>query len=87
MKAGDEVAYTAAQQACTGLPDAARCRVPLIHRDGSEARCVLPASHQRDDSDHVDEHGHSAPVLVTQAAIEEARYVQAMRDAEEECRQ
>jgi hypothetical protein len=82
-KAGDEVARLDAEQARTGLSDAARCRVPLVHRDGSEARCVLRASHQRDDSDHVDEHGHTAPVLVTQATIEDARRVQALRDAGE----
>lgn len=56
-------------------PDESRCQVSLIHRDKSEARCVLHRGHQEDDSDHVDEHLCHAPVLVHQSSIEEVRRV------------
>ncbi len=48
-----------------------RCHVHLIHQDKSESRCVLDMSHLDDDSDHLDEHGHHAPVLVSKATIRE----------------
>lgn len=46
-----------------------RCAVHLVHQDKSESQCVLDASHLDDDSDHVDEHGHRAPVLVSKATV------------------
>jgi len=60
---------------------AERCRVHLIHPDESESRCVRPKSHLLDDSDHVDEHGHRAPVLVSQSTIREVKAIQDARDA------
>lgn len=58
-----------------------RCQVHLIHRDSSESRCVLPKKHLLDDSDHQDEHGHHAPVLVSQSTIREVQRLQDARDA------
>jgi len=54
-----------------------RCKVSLIliHEDTTEARCVTHRDHQLDDTDHIDEHGHHAPVLVRQSTIEEVRRV------------
>jgi hypothetical protein len=52
-----------------------RCLVHLIHPDKSEVQCVLSRDHQDNDSDHLDEHGHAAPVLVTQKTIAEVRAV------------
>lgn len=54
--------------------DGARCMVNLIHADEPEARCTRHRDHQQNaDSDHVDEHGCTAHVLVHQSSIEEAR--------------
>lgn len=53
-----------------------RCLVNLIHKDKSEARCIRHPEHQREDTDHIDEHGCHAPVLVTQATIKEVAYWQ-----------
>jgi hypothetical protein len=50
---------------------AVRCPTPMVHRDQSRARCVLPVSHLLDDSDHQDEHGCTAPVLIHQSTIRE----------------
>lgn len=58
-----------------------RCQVYLIHEDKSESRCVLPKAHLLDDSDHQDEHGHHAPVLVHQSTIREVQAVQDARSA------
>ena len=58
-----------------------RCQVHLIHQDRSESRCVLPKAHLLDDSDHEDEHGHHAPVLVSQSTIREVKRIQDARDA------
>src|SRR6185437_16127132 len=58
-----------------------RCQVHLIHEDKSESRCVLPKAHLLDDSDHVDEHGHAAPVLVHQSTIRQVKAIQDARDA------
>lgn len=77
-----EVTMLADEASSRQLPDEARCRVSLRHQDGTEAPCTLRRSHQRDDSDHVDEHGHTAPVLVSWATIQEVRHVQAMREME-----
>lgn len=55
--------------------DGKRCQVDLIHEDKSAARCILPRTHLLDDSDHVDEHGHHAKVLVTQATLREVERV------------
>lgn len=52
-----------------------RCQVHLIHEDKSESRCVLAKAHLLDDSDHQDEHGHHAPVLVHQSTIREVQAV------------
>ena len=64
----------------TPVPDSARCMVGMIHADRSKARCILHRDHQRADTDHVDEHGHHALVLVHQSTIEEVRRVSAMRE-------
>lgn len=58
-----------------------RCQVSLIHRDKSESQCVLPKKHLLDDSDHQDEHGHRAPVLVHQSTIREVKAISDARDA------
>lgn len=58
-----------------------RCQVNLIHADKSEAQCVLPKKHLLDDTDHMDDHGHLAPVLVHQSTIREVKAVQDARDA------
>lgn len=50
-----------------------QCRVYLIHPDKSQSRCLLDADHLLDDSDHLDEHGHTAKVLVSQATIREVK--------------
>lgn len=60
---------------------AGRCQVHLIHEDKSESRCVLPKAHLLDDSDHEDEHGHHAPVLVHQSTIREVKAISDARDA------
>jgi hypothetical protein len=44
-------------------------------------RCVLPKAHTEQDTDHLDEHGHTAPVLVLQASIAEAARVSRARGA------
>jgi hypothetical protein len=51
------------------LKDSDRCLVNLIHADKSEARCVLRLDHVRQETDHVDEHGHHAPCLQVKQAI------------------
>jgi hypothetical protein len=53
--------------------NAPSCAVPMLHRDQSEAPCLLARGHQEQDTDHVDEHGCTAPVLVHQSSIEEVR--------------
>ena len=68
------------RQAAVERTHGGRCQVHLIHADKSEARCVLPKRHLLDDSDHVDDHGHHAPVLVHQSTIREVQRVQDMRD-------
>jgi hypothetical protein len=58
-----------------------RCHVHLIHADKSEERCALAGDHLADDLDHVDAHGHHAPVLVHQSTIEHVRAVtEALRE-------
>jgi hypothetical protein len=58
------------------------CGVPMIHKDGSESPCTQPYRHfvQIEDSDHVDEHGCLAPVLVHQSTIREVQAVQRWRN-------
>lgn len=41
------------------------------HMPKREYPCILPKTHLNHDSDHVDIHGHTAPVLVHQATIRE----------------
>lgn len=53
----------------------ARCQVPMIHADKSAAQCILHKDHVLNDSDHIDEHMHTAPVLVHQSTINEVRAV------------
>ena len=55
-----------------------RCKVMMMHPAGEHSihtdmdfQCILPASHQKHDSDHVDIHGHTARVLVRQSTIRE----------------
>jgi hypothetical protein len=58
------------------------CGKMMTHPDGSEAACVLDGEHKDDGSDHVDEHGHHAKVLVTQATLRAIRGLQDWHDAE-----
>jgi hypothetical protein len=53
------------------------CGVLLVHPDESASPCTLPAGHfiQVEDSDHVDEHGCFAPVLVRQSTLREVARV------------
>ena len=60
-----------------------RCPTPMQHQDGQIAQCTLDRSHALDDSDHVDEHGHTAPVLVSQATIREVEAVARARQEEQ----
>jgi hypothetical protein len=62
------------------LPDSTRCQVPMVHPDATVAWCIRHKDHLRIDSDHLDEHGHTAPVLVSQSTIREVQRVQDMRD-------
>jgi hypothetical protein len=52
-----------------------RCMVNLIHRDQSESRCTRVKTRQEHGCSHIDEHGCSAPILVSQATIDEVRRV------------
>ena len=54
-----------------------RCGTPMVHPDESAGHCTLPKDHyiQIEDSDHYDEHGCIAPVLVHQASIREVERV------------
>lgn len=58
------------------------CGTPMRHRNGLVSPCTLPKDHfvQVEDSDHFDECGCSAPVLVHQSAIREVRRVQEWRN-------
>jgi hypothetical protein len=62
--------------------DAVACGVPMTHEDGSVGHCTLPRGHQRqiEDSDHYDEHGCIAAVLISQSTIREVAALQAWRD-------
>lgn len=80
LRAADLIAVEQRQQAVE-REYGGRCRVHLIHEDKSEARCVLPQKHLLDDSDHEDEHGHHAPVLVHQSTIREVQAIQDARNA------
>lgn len=71
----------AMEQKQTARQCAGRCAGRLIHRDKSESQCVLPRAHLLDDSDHQDEHGCRAPVLVSQSTIREVQAIQDARDA------
>lgn len=62
-------------------PADVQCGVPMVHPDESVSPCIRPKSHLIDDSDHCDEHGHRATVLVHQSTIREVRAIQAARDA------
>jgi hypothetical protein len=59
-----------------------RCQVSLIHRDKSREQCQLNREHVESDSDHVDQHGCKAPVLIRQATIRQAEVIAAERRAE-----
>lgn len=54
----------------------------MKHGDGSISPCILGRGHNItvEDSDHVDIHGHHAPVLVHQSTIREVAAVQRQRD-------
>lgn len=60
-----------------------RCLVELVHPDETRARCILDPQHVQDDSDHQDEHGHRAPVLVHQSTVRGAQRLQDARREEE----
>jgi hypothetical protein len=53
------------------------CGTPMTHPDKSVSHCVLEKDHfiAVEDSDHQDEHGHTGPVLVSQATIREVASV------------
>jgi hypothetical protein len=51
------------------------CHVGLIHADESTAPCVLPRTHLDYDSDHQDEHGCRAAVLIHRSTIDEVARV------------
>jgi hypothetical protein len=55
----------------------ALCGTPMVHADQSVSPCTLPKDHfvQIEDSEHIDEHGHSANVLVRQSSIREVARV------------
>jgi hypothetical protein len=54
-----------------------KCGTPMRHPDKSVSPCVLDKDHYItvEDSPHQDEHGHTAPVLVSQATIREVAHV------------
>lgn len=54
-----------------GLADSARCGTLMLHPDETTAPCLLAKSHRRDGRAHQDEHGHTAPLLVSQSTIDE----------------
>ncbi len=53
------------------------CDTPMAHPDKSVGHCTLPKGHQVlvEDSDHYDEHGCTAPVLVHQSTLREVALV------------
>lgn len=57
-----------------------RCKVNMVHEDKSESRCVLDKDHLLDATDHLDIHGHKAPVLVHQSTIRQVEAIAAMRE-------
>jgi hypothetical protein len=63
-------------------PADVQCDVTMVHSDGFEGHCRLAKRHLVDDSDHQDEHGCRAGVLVHQSTIREVERIQAARDAE-----
>jgi hypothetical protein len=65
----------------TELRDDQRCAVNMIHADQSAARCTRHRKHVEQDTDHTDEHGHRAPVLVSQSTIAEALAIEQEADA------
>ena len=80
-RALDQADLIAMEQTQQASEYTGRCQVHLIHEDKSESRCVLAKAHLLDDSDHQDEHGHHAPVLVSQSTIREVKRIQDARDA------
>jgi hypothetical protein len=50
--------------------------VNMVHPDETKERCVRHQDHVLHDTDHIDVHGHRAPVLVHQSTIEQARALQ-----------
>lgn len=57
-----------------------QCPVMMEHPSGRpDSRCTLGADHKYSDTDHLDEHGCTAPVLIHQSTIEEAGRVTAAR--------
>ena len=80
-RALDQADLIAMEQTQRGREYTGRCQVHLIHEDKSEAQCVLPKAHRLDDSDHVDDHGCHAPVLVHQSTIREVEAVRKAREA------
>ena len=81
LRAADLIAVEVRQRAVERSPGG-RCQVDLIHPgDDSKSQCTLPKAHLLDDTDHVDEHGHRAPVLVHQSTIRAVQAIQDARDA------
>jgi hypothetical protein len=58
------------------------CGTPMTHPDKSVSYCTLPKDHYItvEDSDHCDEHGHTARVLVRQATIREVAAITSARE-------
>lgn len=77
---GEPVLLARLRQAVVHPDSPDRCLVNMVHPDKSEARCVLHKDHQEDDTDHLDEHGHTAHVLVHQSTIREVRAVSEARE-------
>lgn len=77
--AGQLEAHRYDAQDDAALEAAAQCGARMAHRDGSVSRCTLPRGHnvQIEDSNHVDEHGCFAPVLVHQSTLREVARVSA----------
>lgn len=55
-----------------------QCGTPMKHKDGTVSRCDLDKAHNLSDSDHRDQHGCTAHVLVHQASIADAQRVAAL---------
>jgi hypothetical protein len=80
-RALDQADLIAMEQTQNASQYAGRCQVRLIHEDKSESQCTRLKIHLLDDTDHRDEHGHTAPVLVRHSTIRQVKAIQDARDA------